>query len=89
MSGTRDLAAIEAAELRALRDKAALRRGEAGDTLAALVNRFPDGAGPQALVKRWAVSRLRSVALPAAAMAIPAGIATLAIAWWIYQHRSR
>ena len=89
MSGSGDLAAIEAAELRALRDKAALRRSEAGDTLAELVNKFPDGASPRTLVKRWAVSRLRSVALPAAAVAIPAGIATLAIAWLIYQHRSR
>jgi hypothetical protein len=89
VNGTHDLAAIEAAELHALRDKAAQRRDEAGDTLAALVNKFPDGAGPQALVKRWALARLRSVALPAAAVAIPAGVATLVIAWWIYQHRSR
>lgn len=89
MTGTGDLAAVEAAELHALRDRAARRRNEAGDTLQALVNKFPDGAGPQKLVKRWALGRLRSVALPAAAVAVPAGVATLVIAWWIHQHRSR
>lgn len=89
MSGTRDLAAVEAAELDALRDKTAQRRSEAGATLAALVSKFPDGVGPQAFVKRWALARLRPVALPAAAVAIPAGVATLVIAWWVYRHRSR
>ena len=75
MTEGRDLAAIEAAELRALRAEADRRREELGQTIEALRKKIAESVGVRHLAEvaaEWAAAHIRRAAGHAIRSAVPA-----------------